>query len=140
MPSKRLPLKAKLGLPTGIALTCLVGVASVGLSGCSMCCGPYDYDYPAFPGLVQRADPVYGRVGSIFSDPYKAGAGPTADSNLKPTVRKEKPESDDLDAIPEALPEPDLETPPAAPKEPMKIDRETRAFIDNRSQPTTQWR
>lgn len=122
-------------LPTSIALTCLAGVAALGASGCSMCCGPYDYHYPAFPGIVERADPVYGRVGSIFSDPYKAGSGPSADSNLKPTVRKPAPDIEDLDTIPEALPEPDLNTPPGKPQEPMKIDRETRNPI--RSAPTT---
>ena len=39
-------------------------------SGCSMCCGPYDYEYPVFQnGKYVRTDPEYGRVGSIFSDP-----------------------------------------------------------------------
>lgn len=38
-------------------------------SGCSMCCGVYDYDYPTYGGLVPRADRSYGRVGSVFSDP-----------------------------------------------------------------------
>lgn len=38
-------------------------------SGCSMCCGVSDYDYPTYGGLVQRQDSSYGRVGSIFSDP-----------------------------------------------------------------------
>ncbi len=51
--------------------------------GCAMCCGPYDYHYPTFGGRIQRADPEYGRVGSIFSDPNMAGAGPLADSNLE---------------------------------------------------------
>jgi hypothetical protein len=119
-------MKAVHRLPASIALTCLAGAAALGISGCSMCSGPYDYDYPAFPGVIQRADPVFGRVGSIFSDPYKAGSGPSADSNLKPTVRKEAPELEDLDAIPEALPDSQLNPPPSAPQEPMKIDRETR--------------
>jgi len=51
--------------------------------GCSMCQGPYDYDYPNFGGKHQRVDPTYGRVGSIFSDPNANSFGPSADSNLK---------------------------------------------------------
>lgn len=47
-----------------------------------MCCGPYDYHYPGFGGRIQRADPEYGRVGSVFSDPHMAGMGPLADSNI----------------------------------------------------------
>ena len=58
-------------------------IAFAGAAGCSMCCGPYDYHYPTFGGRVQRADPEYGRVGSIFSDPYTAGTGLDADSNVK---------------------------------------------------------
>ena len=58
-------------------------IAFAGVAGCSMCCGPYDYHYPTFGGRVQRADPEYGRVGSIFSDPYTAGTGLNADSNVK---------------------------------------------------------
>ena len=50
--------------------------------GCSMCCGPYDYDYPNFGGKHQRTNPSYGRVGSIFSDPNADSFGPSADSNL----------------------------------------------------------
>ena len=51
--------------------------------GCSMCCGPYDYDYPTVGGKHQRVNPSYGRVGSIFSDPNAEAFGPGADSNLK---------------------------------------------------------
>lgn len=52
--------------------------------GCSMCCGPYDYDYPNIGGKHQRVDPRYGRVGSILSDPNANAFGPSADSNLEP--------------------------------------------------------
>lgn len=123
-----------------LALACLAGTVAVTVCGCSMCCGPFDYHYPAFPGIVERADPVYGRVGSIFSDPYKAGTGPSADSNLRPVERTTPPTLDDLDSIPEALPESNLETPPAAPQEPMKIDRETRNPIRSRPVTSEQWR
>ena len=72
-------------------------LATVGLisSGCSMCCGPYDYHYPVFGGKLQRANPEYGRVGSVFSDPYVA-LGPSADSNLDP-IPYEEPTSVDAD-------------------------------------------
>ena len=59
------------------------GMTTLFFSGCAICCGPYDYNYPAFGGTVQRSDPVYGRVGSIYSDPGPFG-GPSADYNLKP--------------------------------------------------------
>jgi hypothetical protein len=42
------------------------------LSGCSMCCQPYVDDYAAFGSRTPRADRVYGRVGSPFSDPAYA--------------------------------------------------------------------
>ncbi|MEM9412567.1 MAG: hypothetical protein AAGA30_15750 [Planctomycetota bacterium] len=59
-------------------------LASVALmmSGCAMCCGPYDYHYPTIGGSVQRSNPTWGRVGSLFSDPGPFG-GPSADSNLQ---------------------------------------------------------
>lgn len=42
------------------------------LSGCSMCCQPYLDDYAAYGSRTPRADRVYGRVGSPFSDPAYA--------------------------------------------------------------------
>ena len=54
---------------------------AITLTGCSMCCGPYDYHYPTYGGRLQRANPTWGRVGSVLSDPY-AAMGPSADSNL----------------------------------------------------------
>ena len=54
-------------------------------TGCSMCCGPHDYDYPDFGGKHQRHDRRHGRVGSILSDPLAPRAGgASADSNLLP--------------------------------------------------------
>lgn len=122
------------------ALVGLIGLTAVGFGGCSSCCGPYDYHYPAFPGIVQRSDPVYGRVGSIFSDPYKAGTGPSADSNLKPFVRKPDQQLDDLEDIPEAVPDSELEKQSEPPREPMNIDRETRGPRPLRNNSPTQWR
>jgi len=57
---------------------------AVSTMGCSMCCGPYDFDYPNYGGKHERVDPSYGRVGSIFSDPNAGFGGPSADSNLEP--------------------------------------------------------
>ena len=71
----------------------------VGSIGCSMCCGPYDYDYPTFGGKHQRVNPSYGRVGSIFSDPLASFGDASADSNLKapPEPRSSTIDDDDLD-------------------------------------------
>ena len=73
-----------------------VVTAAVSTTGCSMCCGPYDFDYPNFGGKHQRVDPAYGRVGSIFSDPNAGFGGPSADSNLEPhpEPRTNDPEED----------------------------------------------
>ena len=54
------------------------------LAGCSMCCGPFDNDYPTFGGKHLRSDRSFGRVGSILSDPATILGGPGADSNLTP--------------------------------------------------------
>ena len=66
--------------------TSIIAVLSLPLwVGCSICCGPYDYNYPTIGGKHQRVNPSWGRVGSIFSDPLVgATMGPNADSNLKP--------------------------------------------------------
>ena len=69
--------------------------------GCSMCCGPYDYDYPNFGGKHQRSNPSYGRVGSIFSDPNANSFGPSADSNLshpKPPRASDVDEDTDIES------------------------------------------
>ena len=58
--------------------------ATLSTFGCSMCCGPFDFDYANFGGKHERIDPQYGRVGSIFSDPNAGFMGPGADSNLAP--------------------------------------------------------
>lgn len=65
-------------------LLVIVATLPVWAMGCSMCCGPFDYDYPAYGGLVTRNDPVNGRVGSILSDPMASFGGAGADSNLTP--------------------------------------------------------
>ena len=82
-----------------LAIAGLAVIVCCGLTGCSMCCGPYDYHYPAFGGKHQRVDPTSGRVGSVFSDP-NATFGPAADSNLEPHPAIEAPRvpaDDDID-------------------------------------------
>ncbi|MBX3419378.1 MAG: hypothetical protein KF851_17365 [Pirellulaceae bacterium] len=93
------------------------------LTGCAMCCGPYLDHYPTFGGKVQRTDPAWGRVGSIFSDPYTAGTGPSADSNLetyKPKLPGERLPGLLDDPQPEELPSPrrDSDTTHRAPSPP----------------------
>ena len=70
-------------------------------TGCSICCGPFDYDYPDFGGKHERQDRRYGRVGSIFSDPLAPrSGGASADSNLQappPLTSLEPQEPDDSD-------------------------------------------
>lgn len=72
-------------------------IAATGTVGCSMCCGPYDFDYPTYGGKHERVDRAYGRVGSIFSDPNAGYYGESADSNLtrKPTESDKKRDSPD---------------------------------------------
>ena len=78
------------------AILLVIAVGAVG--GCAICCSPYFDDYPTYGGRVQRSNPEWGRVGSIFSDPYTAGSGPSADSNLKVYERQpaRRPNSDIL--------------------------------------------
>ncbi|MEL7496488.1 MAG: hypothetical protein AAFN77_02690 [Planctomycetota bacterium] len=74
----------------------LIALVILGAAGCSMCCGPYDYDYPTFGGKHQRVDPSHGRVGSIFSDPMAGYYGAGADSNLQapPSIDSESTDDD----------------------------------------------
>ncbi|MFK7767892.1 MAG: hypothetical protein AB8B55_11775 [Mariniblastus sp.] len=72
-------------------------VATVGLAGCSMCCGPYDYDYPAFGGVNPRVDQRHGRLGSVFSDPNAMIMGDSADSNLAAPPERKTSSPDETD-------------------------------------------
>ncbi len=65
---------AKLASVLVLGLVCCIA------TGCSMCCGLYDYHYPVVGGKHQRTNPEYGRVGSIYSDPT-AGYGSTPLTN-----------------------------------------------------------
>ena len=50
-----------------LGLIAIVTIA--GTVGCSICCGPDDYNYGTYGGIHQRSDMQHGRVGSVFSDP-----------------------------------------------------------------------
>lgn len=85
--------------------------ATLSTFGCSMCCGPHDYDYSNFGGKHQRVDPSYGRVGSVFSDPNANFVGDSPDSNLEPQPSRKG--GDELEVIdpfdrptPEQMPDP----------------------------------
>ena len=74
-----------------------ITTASLSTFGCSMCCGPFDFDYPNMGGKHERVDPQYGRVGSIFSDPNAGYMGPSADSNLTEPPEARDSNIDDVD-------------------------------------------
>ncbi len=80
---------------TGLMLMPLAAV------GCSMCCGPYDYDYPVFETRYGRMDPVYGRVGSIFSDPNVQADGPAPLTNDDAGEQPDRPNRDESPDDPE---------------------------------------
>ncbi len=97
------------------------------LSGCALCCSPYFDDYPNFGGRIQRSNAEWGRVGSVFSDPYMAGNSLSADSNLEqyeldPPRRNsdtQEPSSDSndfTDPAADELPKPILDDKLPAPK------------------------
>ena len=96
-------------------LVCLLTTA-VMMTGCSMCGGPYDYDYPMFETRYARMDPDHGRVGSVYSDPNVGIEGPVAltnaDVNLDeegnldmenlpddPDFRMDNPETDPFEGV-----------------------------------------
>jgi hypothetical protein len=71
-----------------------VSLVCMSMFGCSMCCGPTDFDYATFGGKHQRSNPSWGRVGSVFSDPGTFPVGPGADSNLTTAKDKRRKASD----------------------------------------------
>ncbi len=80
-------------------LVCMLACLLVFTTGCSMCCGPFDYDYPTFGGKQVRADRSYGRVGSVLSDPMRTLTGPSADSNLTSPAEPDSVNLEDDDTI-----------------------------------------
>ena len=98
------------------------------LGGCSMCCGPYDYDYPTFGGKHERVDRTYGRVGSVFSDPQAGYGGDPADSNRElseplSNPKTEKTGDGETDADIEAFKK-ELESISPKPKSDLNLDNE----------------
>jgi hypothetical protein len=64
----------------------LVSGLAASLSGCAMCCAPFDYDYPQVAGRWVRQNPSSGRVGSAFDDAGgPADAVPIAATVVEPT-------------------------------------------------------
>ncbi len=113
--------RLKTHLVTGLFLAS--GLAVSALTGCSMCCGPHDFDYPTFGGKHERVDRQWGRVGSPFSDPNVV-VGPSADSNLKPHEEFRDPNSglleepglpdDQSDILPDPNQTPSIDDEPTA--------------------------
>ena len=60
------------------------------MTGCSMCCGDFDYHYPTRGGVYQRTNPEYGRVGSIYSDPMADPGVPALTNNDVPDDRQRR--------------------------------------------------
>jgi hypothetical protein len=85
----------------------LVCVALIALTtGCAMCANCDDETYPADGGRWQRVDPVYGRVGSIFTpevwstvDGYYTESSPESIAPGEP-----KPADDSAPQMPGELP------------------------------------
>jgi hypothetical protein len=97
----------RLRLAGGIfAATLLAGV-----SGCSMCCAPYDCDFGYTGGAWVRDNPSWGRVGSVFEPAgYKAvGDDPAANAEEVPTPAGQPDES-------QPMTEPDNMTEPTSPR------------------------
>jgi len=78
-----------------LATLLLLVMGSSIASGCSMCCGEYDYHYPTLGGAVPRANPVYGRVGSIYSDPSADPGAPAVTNHEAPDPREQQRRSPD---------------------------------------------
>lgn len=125
---------------------CLFTTA-IASGGCSMCCGPYDYEYPMLDSSrYVRTDPEYGRVGSIFSDPNVSfGSVPLTNED----VPREDDPVDDLDDEGEGDPEfdadldadasqPEFETSPTLDGGPETID--TSAQRQRVPAPRRAWR
>jgi hypothetical protein len=50
-----------------LVLSLVTGLVSLNC-GCSMCCAPFDCDYPSVAGRWARHNPSSGRVGSAFDE------------------------------------------------------------------------
>lgn len=55
-------------MPRRIARALLPAIAALLCTGCTLCQNPDDATYAYFGGLIPRANPTCGRVGSAFDD------------------------------------------------------------------------
>jgi hypothetical protein len=86
-------------------------------SGCSICCTPWDYAYPAYGGKWERTDRFHGRVGSAFEP-----AGPfPADQD----AALHDPESSALPPLPGSSEKPPAEIPNPNEQTPPQPESET---------------
>lgn len=86
-----------------LAATALVSL----VTGCSLCCGPHDYEYPMFQTRYGRMDPEYGRVGSAFTDP-NVGIGPAPLSNADVESEDMQRDNRDMDLDNDGPDDPDF--------------------------------
>lgn len=93
-------------------------------TGCSMCCGPYDYEYPMLENTrYPRANPEFGRVGSILSDP-SAAVGTPAKINADIPIEEEPLEDIDEDG----LDDPDFDSESETLPDPSDLDEDEPTF------------
>ncbi|MFO7905011.1 MAG: hypothetical protein R6U98_20265 [Pirellulaceae bacterium] len=108
------------------------------LTGCAMCFTPYDDDYNAYGGIVERQDRGRGRVGSILSDPslqYTEATGmadEATEEDLYPMEEDRYPMEEDRypmeeDRYPMEMEQPRIEPPSDEPLPPPKPELESRA-------------
>ncbi|MGM0485130.1 MAG: hypothetical protein ACQESR_00005 [Planctomycetota bacterium] len=94
------------------------------LTGCAMCFTPYDDDYNAYGGIVERQDRGRGRVGSILSDPslqYTEATGMVDEATEEDLYPMEE------DRYPMEMEQPRIEPPSDEPLPPPKPEPESRA-------------
>ena len=107
-----------------VAAGLFVASLLAGLSGCTMCCAPFDYDYGYQGGAWVRDNPSCGRVGSVFEP---AGYKAIADRPSEPTPA-EAPAIENLD--PEGI-TPESATPMPMPSTPNMISTPRMRSVQN---------
>jgi hypothetical protein len=73
------------------------------LTGCALCCAPYDCNYPHVGGRWVRDNPAEGRVGSAFAPAgHRVDEQPSLDGNLAPETgeRSVLPQRDGASYLP----------------------------------------
>lgn len=117
------------------SLSLAILVAYALASGCSMCCGPFDYEYPIMNNpRYTRTNPEYGRVGSIFTDPNVAiGVAPLSNADVprEDSFIDEEEFEEELENI-----EPGEDDEPSLDTDPDTVDTSQRAA---RWSPTPNW-